>query len=103
MAGNPQTDAQEVVHAEVGVYGQENGFQSVKPAFVSGAGEDAIDGAWRRRVGINLRTSLPEWGSPDHVFKTPHRIASGKAVKDCREGINHWLHGFSQDNRPRNE
>jgi hypothetical protein len=92
-----------VVHAEVGVYGQENGFQSFKPAFVFGAGEDAIDRAWRRRVGINLCTSLTEWGSLDHVFKTPGRIASGKAVKDCREGLNRWLHGLSQGTRPKND
>jgi hypothetical protein len=95
MEGNPQTGGREVVHAEVGVYGQENGFQSVKPAFVSGAGEESIDRAWGRRVGINLCHSLTEWGSADHVFKTPRRIASGKAVKDPREGLNHWLHGLS--------
>ena len=79
MEGNLQTGAGEVVHAEVGVYGQENGFQSVKPAFVSGAGEDAVDRAWGRRVGTNLCHSLTEWGSADHVFETPRRIAGGKA------------------------
>ena len=95
MEGNPQTDAQEVVHAEVGVYGQENGFQSFKPAFVFGAGEDAIDRAWGRGVGINLCHSLTEWGSADHVFKTPRRIAGGKALNDRWQGLNHWLHGLS--------
>jgi hypothetical protein len=84
MEGNPQTDAQEVVHAEVGVYGQENGFQSFKPAFVSGAGEDPIDRAWRRRMGINICHPLTEWGSPDHVFKTPARITGGKALNYCK-------------------
>jgi hypothetical protein len=78
IEGNPQADAQEVVHAEVGIYGQEDGFQSVKPAFVSGAGEDAVDRAWRRRVGTNLCHSLPEWGSADHVSKASGRIASAK-------------------------
>ena len=101
MEGNPQPDAEEVIHAEVGVYGQENGFQSVKPAFVSGAGEDAIDRAWRRRVGTDLCHSLAEWGSVDHVFKTPGRIASGKALNVCG-GLNQWLHGLSQGIRPKN-
>jgi len=102
VEGNPQTDAQEVVHAEVGVYGQENGFQSVKSAFVSGAGEDAIDRAWRRRVGTNLCHSFTEWRSADHVFKAPRRIAGGKALNDRWEGLNHWLHGLSQGIRSKN-
>jgi hypothetical protein len=76
IEGTPPTDAEEGVYAEVGVYGQENGFQSFKPAFVSRAGEDALDRAWGRRMGINLGYPLSEWGSPDHVFKTPGRIAS---------------------------
>jgi hypothetical protein len=89
MEGNPQTGAEEVVHAEMGVYGQENGFQSVRPAFVSGTGEDAIDRAWGRRVGTNLCHSLTERRSADHVFKTPCRIASGEAVKNSRKGLSH--------------
>ena len=95
MEGNPQTGTEEVVHAEMGVYGQENGFQSLRPAFVSGAGKDAIDRAWGRRVGTHLCRSLPEWGSADHVFEAPCRIASGKAIKDRRKGLNQQLHGLS--------
>lgn len=96
----PQTGAEEVIHAEMGVYGQENGFQSVRPAFVSGAGKDAIDRAWGGRVGADLCRSLTEWGSADHVLKATCRIASGIAVKDRRKGLNHRLHGPSLGMRP---
>jgi len=64
----------------MGVYGQEDGFQSFDPAFISGVGEDAAHRAWRRRVGVDLCSPFAKWGCAHYVFKTAGRIASGEAV-----------------------
>lgn len=62
-----------------GVHGQENGFQSFNAAIISGAGENAADRAWRRRMGADFCAAFAEWRSAHHVPETAGRIASGRA------------------------